>query len=85
MFSIVINATTMIKGLLRPECDKACVSISNLGVRAAKLSAGHELKRAENSKKRVKYVKCVGCIISPLYSRAVILCLFFRLRTLLRI
>lgn len=56
----------MVKVLLRPECDKACVSISNLGVRAAKLSAGHKLKQAENSKKRVKYVKCVGCIISPL-------------------
>lgn len=47
----------MVKVLLRPECDKACVSISNLGVRAAKLSAGHKLKQAENSKKRVKFVK----------------------------
>lgn len=41
------------------------------------LPAGCELKQAPRREERARRVKCVRCIISPLYSRAVILYLFF--------
>ena len=44
---------------------------------AAELSAGCELKQAPGRKERARRAKCVRCLISPLYSRAVILHLFF--------
>lgn len=66
----------MVKVLFGLESSLAYASMRNLHVGAAKPPAGHELRQAQSSKERARFVKCVGCVISPLYIRAVILYLF---------